>query len=358
MLQVREMLRAINQENNALLQLIEASAFIVCLDDGFPSNPTDRWNQYLLGDISNRWSDKTLQFVVCNNGVSGFVVEHSMIDGGGLQQLNESIVEAISEHEGREECNGMRHQADSEVPIEECTFVVTPEIEGQIGRVQQQFDAINLSAEAGHFTCTHMGSSFLRSHNCTPKTGYQLVIQIASRSYFGYQPPSWETVSMRPFHKGRVDIMQVILPQVASFCASALDDNIPALARRALFFEAVKAHNNNVTRVSRGRGFAGHLYALQEVLQEDEELPTLFTNPIYARTRPAKIMTDCTEWTNSLLQEGGWVMPDPEHVWVHYDVDDEGYVDAFQMDLNNVANKGLQMPYFYQRPPGTNQEVL
>ena len=289
------MLRATSQKNNALLQLIKASAFIVYLDDGSPSNPTNRWNQYLLNDISNRWNDKTLQFVVCNNGVSGFVVEHSMIDGGGLQQLNESIVKAISAHEGREACNGTRHQANSEVPIEDCAFVVTPEIESQIGRVQQQFAAINLSAEAAHFTCTHMGSNFLRSHNCTPKTGYQLVIQIASRLYFGYQPPSWETVSMRPFYKGRVDIMQVILPQVVDFCASALDHNIPALARRALFFEAVKAHNNNVTRVSRGRGFAGHLYALQEVLQQGEDLPTLFTNPTYAKTRPAKIMTDCTE---------------------------------------------------------------
>jgi hypothetical protein len=47
---------------------------------------------------------------------------------------------------------------------------------------------------------------------------------------------------------------------------------------------------------------------------------------VYARTRPSKIMTDCTEWTNGVFLEGGWVMPDPEHVWVHYDVREDEYV--------------------------------
>lgn len=128
---------------------------------------------------------------------------------------------------------------------------------------------------------------------------------------------------MRHFRNGRVDILQVVPPQVAEFYSSVFDNKTTLHTRRALFFEAAKAHTNNISRVSRGRRFAGHLYALQEILRDDEELPSLFTNPTYSKTRPAKIMTDCMEWTNSLLQEGGWVMPDPEHVWVHYEVANE-----------------------------------
>ena len=281
-----------------------------------------------------------------------------MIDGSSLKQLVEVVSAALLEHKQEVQCNGTNGHVSSGSPIEDREFVITPDVESQISRVQRQFDSRNLNAETAHFACTRFGGTFLRSHNCSPKAGYQLVIQIASRLYFGYQPPCWETVSMRHFHHGRVDILQAILPEVEEFCASALDNNIPVLRRRELFFEAAKAHTKNLTRVSQGRGFAGHLYALQEVLRAGEELPSLFTNPTYAKTRPGKIMTDCTDWNSSLLQEAGWVMPDPEHVWVHYHVSDKEWVDAIPTRWKAMANKSLQMSYLHQRPKRTNQGVF
>ena len=309
-----------------ILEAIETCAFVVCLDESSPRTSSECWMQYLLNSASNRWSDKTLQFVICENGSCGSVVEHSMVDGGSLQQLNEKIHKSILEHRSMPYVAEQEILAAGPTPFEELSFVVNPEIEAHIKRVQQQFTTIAgpLACEIDRYSIRHFGGAFLRSHNCAPKTGYQLVIQLASLLYFGYQPPSWETVSMRFFHKGRVDIIQVVVPTVNAFCASALDNNIPMAERRALFFAAAQAHTINVTRASRGRGFAGHLYALQEVRREGEEVPGLFTDPTYGKTRPAKIMTDCTEWTSGVLQEGGWVMPDPEHVWVHYDVHDEG----------------------------------
>ena len=127
---------------------------------------------------------------------------------------------------------------------------------------------------------------------------------------------------MRSFHKGRVDIVQAVIPPVAAFCAAMCDSAVVASERRSLFHEAAKAYTNLVTRISRGRGFAHHLYALQEVCKDDEEIPQLFRDHIYAKTRPAKIMTDCVDWEGA-ISEGAYAMSDPEHVWVHYEVDDE-----------------------------------
>ena len=235
------------------------------------------------------------------------------------------VSRAILGHKPDLQLQGTRVHTGPNTSLEAFSFVITPEIENHIINFQQQFDRISqsLCAECDHFICRKFGSTFLRSHGCTPKTGFQLVIQIASRLYFGYQPPSWETVNMRPFYMGRVDIVQVVLPEVAEFCTTALNTAVPAFERKALFFEAAKAHNKNILRASRGHGFAGHLYSLQEVLRDDEDLPTLFSDPTYGRTRPAKLMTDCSEWVKSVIQEGGWVMPDPEHVWVHYDIFDD-----------------------------------
>ena len=308
-----------------MLDVIEAAAFIICLDDGSPDNPTDRVNQYLFGDPSNRWSDKALQFIICENGDTAFVCEHAMVDGGSLQQLNEFVSKAILAYTPDAPRTGVTSTTTHGhfTRIVEHTFTVTPTSEEHINRVQKQFHVSGFTLESGHFESKHIGSTFLRSHKCPPKTGYQLIIQLASLSYFGYQTPSWETVSMRPFQKGRVDIIQAVLPPVAEFCAAMYNDDTATSTRRKLFREAAKAHNSTLTRVSRGRGFAGHLYALQEVLREGEELPPLFTDPTYQKTRPAKLMTDCTEWI-SPLQEGGFLMPDPEHMWVHYEVRHDG----------------------------------
>ena len=305
--------------------MIESAVFIVCLDDGSPITPTERTNQYLLGDIANRWSDKALQFVVCENGDAAFVCEHAMVDGGSLQQLNYYVSQAISAHHPSKSPDEFLPTAYDGIhlPFEKSLFTLSPTIEQHIQRVRSASYVSAAARESAHFRSSHLGSVFLRKHKCPPKTGFQLVIQLAAVFYFGFQTPSWETVSMRSFHKGRVDNFQAVLPQVTEFCAAARDDPASLTTRRQLFLDAAKALNTTITRVSRGRGFAGHLYALQEVLRDGEQMPALFTDPTHQRTRPARLMTDCTEWL-SPLQEGGFMMPDPEHVWVHYEVENDG----------------------------------
>ena len=100
---------------------------------------------------------------------------------------------------------------------------------------------------------------------------------------------------MRTFQKGRVDIFQTVLPSVADFCAAMRDGDRsvskPMLRRQ--FQEAYKNLTTTLTRVSRGWGFAAHLYALQEVVRRDEDTSLLFIDPTYSKTKPANLMTDC-----------------------------------------------------------------
>ena len=61
------------------------------------------------------------------------------------------------------------------------------------------------------------------------------------------------------------------------------------------------------------------LHALEEALEEGREAPLQVRGPVFKDTRPKKIMTSSVPWQNS-LQEAGYVAPDPEHFWVHYEV--------------------------------------
>ena len=77
------------------MNVIDAAAFAVCLDDGSLSNASERANQFLLGDISNRWSDKILQFVSYQNGASVYLCEQAVVNSRIVKQLNAAIKSAI-----------------------------------------------------------------------------------------------------------------------------------------------------------------------------------------------------------------------------------------------------------------------
>ncbi|KAL8848098.1 MAG: hypothetical protein Q9221_006855 [Calogaya cf. arnoldii] len=314
--QVRELVRSYRSTNETLLRLIEAAAFIICLDEDSPSTPTERSNYFSWGSVSNRWADKPLQFAVCSNGTSAYICEHALIDAGTLRKLSEPIQRAIETYEPQS-------YETRPMDLEEYTFESNPEIDKHIQDAEAAFQASIIQTEWLNFTCHEFGTTLLKQHGYGSKSAYQIVIQLASLIYFGTQHPSWETVTMRSFHKGRVDIIQSVLPPVAAFCTAMRDSNTTTLPkRRELLHDAIKSYTSAVTRVSRGRGFAHHLYALQEVVAPDEEVPDLFRDEMYATTRPGKIMTDCIPFAGAIT-EGGFVMLDAEHVWVHYEVDEE-----------------------------------
>jgi hypothetical protein len=89
MFQTRLDLRSLSPRNYEYIKVVEEATFLICLDDGFPTTAPERINQFLMKDGFNRWNDKSLQFIVCSNGVSGLMAEHSMVDGIGISTCSE-----------------------------------------------------------------------------------------------------------------------------------------------------------------------------------------------------------------------------------------------------------------------------
>lgn len=344
--ELRHAVESTNPTNKVLLHTIEAAAFVVCLDDGAPSTPTERCNQFLLGDPSNRWSDKSLQFVVCENGVSGFICEHSMLDAASLRLLNKHVTKAILNHQTEALPNDTHTNRDGQTPkhyplngatrspgtlAEEHTFTTNTAIEGHIDLIQKQFRTSHAPVEYTHFRLPTFGNHFLRAHKLAPKAACQLVIQLASLLHYGRQHPAWEVLTMMLFHKGRLDWMQVVSPAMFTFCKAMLDDNVSVAQRTMLLREAANTHASTMTRIGRGRGFAAHLEALREVLRDGEPLPAFFAGPTWEMmhvTSTRKVKTDASE--GLMTQEAGFLMPDPESMWVHYEVEDDGLLFSIQ----------------------------
>lgn len=247
-----------------------------------------------------------------------------MLDGSTLDRLNEEIKRQIIGHRVEPQLDGGSPDLNSEsLQIEELHFTMNTRIQDEIHCVEHYHQVTTSLIEYTHHTCTNLGAAFLRTHKCAPKAAYQLVIQLASLKYFGYLPPCSEAISTRAFAGGRVDIMQTVLPPIVQFCNAMSDATTNETSRLDLFHEASQAYTNTLTRVSRGRGFASHLYALYGVVEEGEEVPALFRDRNYAHTQPRmKMMTSSRPW-HDVLQEVGTLASDPENVWVHYEVEDE-----------------------------------
>ena len=114
---------------------------------------------------------------------------------------------------------------------------------------------------------------------------------------------------------------------MASFCAAARDASIPTADKRRMFFNAVNTFTDTMTKVLRGHGFKAHMHALTSMVKDHEELPALFQDKAWNDTKVASVKTvktDCLE--GAMLQETAFLLPEPKCIFLHYEVEDDGYV--------------------------------
>lgn len=319
---LRSAIRSLGAANQGLLSMIETAAFVVCLDDGSPMTPSQRSNQFVLGDPGNRWSDKCLQFVVCENGTSGYICEHAMLDAASMRLLNKAVTHAIVNHQPGEQIE--MHASGQQQIATAHQFNINAEIESSIARVEAHFKATYDLVESRHHAIPNLGKGLLHKHKISSRTGLQLIIQLASLMYFGKQHPSWETVTTMAFEQGRLDWIQAVSEPMAAFCRAAIDASVSDAEVRHLLRQAATTHTVTRTRVARGHGYAAHLEALREVLRHDEPVPAIFEDSTWEMmhvTNTRKLKTDASEGLE--VQEGGFFMPDPESVFVHYELEEE-----------------------------------
>lgn len=243
-----------------------------------------------------------------------------MLDALTLTQLNEALAVAIQN----------QPPTVASAPLEEndekptlLPLIMNDEVKAHVDKVRIEYMTNTLCAEHAFLTYEGYGTRFLRDRKCSPKSVFQIVVQMAALELFGYTPACWETVSVAHFHLGRVEIIQVILPAVADFLAVARNTDVPLIERRRLLLDAMRAHSVAVSKASRGQSAERNFSALRVLLQEGEETPSLYEDPVYKRARPRKIMSHCFE---TGMLEKRFLFRDPESVWVHYEVYDSRYV--------------------------------
>lgn len=215
--------------------------------------------------------------------------------------------------------------------LEEIPLVATTdEIEAHITLLREKYLSITDPKIYTPHIVPSLGSAELLSYGVPIKATVDLTIQLASRIYFGYLPASWETVSTAHFHKGRPEIVQVVLKSVVDFCDAALDESgVPRAEAREKLLRAGRETNAQIVKGGEGRNYF-RLMDVLEVMSHDahdegaadaEAVPELFSDPVWKRSYPRLIMQTMLE--EKIAQDAGYTMEDPENVWITYTVTDD-----------------------------------
>ncbi|KAG1382409.1 hypothetical protein G6F61_002291 [Rhizopus arrhizus] len=275
----RENLIKSSPENRQLLEKIESSDFVVCLDDSKPITRDESSRACWHGDGRNRFFDKPLQFIVFENGKAGFMGEHSCMDGMVTCRLNEYICDGLAKNKIAHGSSEIR----SNLPQpQELQFNVNDQTLKDIASAESNFDRLIGKHELTVLNYQAYGKDLIKKYKCSPDGYAQMVIQLAYYKMFGTSRPTYESAQTRKYQRGRTETARTVTVDSVAFVKAMEDPHVPTTEKIAAFRKAMKAQGAYMTDAVNGHGVDRHLFGLKNSLKENEEKPDIFTDPAYA----------------------------------------------------------------------------
>ncbi|KAK0388709.1 hypothetical protein NLU13_4952 [Sarocladium strictum] len=345
----REVLLKGGAQNKKALETIESSAFVVCLDDASPVTLEERAHQYWHGDGANRWFDKPIQFIVNDNGTSGFTGEHSMMDGTPTHRLNDYINDLIFGNK-----LDFDKEASSSAPVEPqlIEFNVTPEIQSEIDRATKDFNEIIGKHQLAIQAYQGYGKGLIKKFKASPDAYVQMIIQLAYFKMYGKNRPTYESAATRRFQLGRTETCRTVSDDSTAWCKAMADDSLTNEKRIELFRKAVTSHVEYITAATDGKGVDRHLFGLKKLLEPGQEVPSIYKDPAYGYSSSWCLST--SQLSSEFFNGYGWSQ-----------VIDDGFGIAYMINENsinfNIVSKGLgseRMSYYLNEAASDMRELL
>jgi carnitine O-acetyltransferase len=287
--------------NKKSLEIIESSSFIVCLDDANPVTLEERAHQYWHGDGTNRWFDKPCQFIINENGTSGFMGEHSMMDGTPTHRLNDYVNDVIFNN--KLDFSDPSIRANLPEP-QALKFYITPEVSDEISKAAKDHRELINQHELKVQAYQGYGKGLIKKFRTSPDAYVQMIIQLAYHRMYGKNRPTYESAATRRFQLGRTETCRSVSDESVAFCNAMADPEVDAKTCAELFRKATDAHVKYLAVATDGRGVDRHLFGLKKLVREGENLPSIFKDPTYAYS--SKWYLSTSQLSSEYFNGYGW----------------------------------------------------
>ncbi|EDO14510.1 hypothetical protein Kpol_286p3 [Vanderwaltozyma polyspora DSM 70294] len=274
-----------NPESKEALETIHKASFMLCLDaDTTTITLEEKARNSWYGDGTNRFFDKPLQFFVTANGSSGFLGEHSKMDGTPNLFLNNYMCQEMLKLNPNEfVAEVLNNETSVEVAKpEKLEFLITPEINQTIKTATTVFTNLMKEHDVKVWHYNKYGKNLIKKHKMSPDAFIHQIIQLAVFKYFGKQLPTYEAASTRKFFKGRTETGRSVSMESFDFVRKWQDDKVSLEEKVEYLRRSAKAHATYLGMASNGQAIDRHFYGLKNMVnKETDEVPELFKDPLF-----------------------------------------------------------------------------
>lgn len=319
----------LNQES---VRMIETGLFSVCLDSPVMRISDEKYASRKAAQIlhgggtysnsGNRWFDKTLQFVVGEDGSWGLLYEQATAEGPPIAELLHHILEY---------CEKPDPKRAPLVPLpmpKKLYFHIDREIKWDIEQAKQNLDILINDLDVNVFNFKRFGKALPKTHNLSPNSFVQVALQLCYYRVHKEVCPTCDIASQRMFRGGRTEFIRSPTNQSLKFIEAFDDSSVSREAKLQLFREAVDAHTALTGRVLNGLGIDRHLLGLKlQAINEGMSIPKIFMDTAYGlathwklRTGQIPANTDSVMCFGPLVPDGYAVCYNPQADHVHFSI--------------------------------------
>lgn len=268
----------LDPNNRQNLKIIESAAFVVCLDETSPNTTDAISRQCWVGDGMNRFFDKTLQFIVFENGKSGILGEHSMMEATPPSYLCNWILSGYDK--GTIDSGISTNQINSKDLIQPIEFNVSKELSTKIESVKKDFDALTQKHKLYVQVFKEFGKNTIKKWKVSPDAFAQMVIQLAHFRVHGEVKPTYESATVRRFAFGRTETCRSVSVESKKFVEFFDKSSVKNEEKIDLFRKAVASQTSYMADCVDGRGVDRHFLGLKLLLKKGESVP-LFNDEMF-----------------------------------------------------------------------------
>ncbi|KAG7324631.1 hypothetical protein KOW79_012647 [Hemibagrus wyckioides] len=318
--------------NKESVRLIEKSLFTLCLDSPVMTICDEKYSSRMAAQIlhgggtysnsGNRWFDKTLQFVVSEDGSWGLLYEQATAEGLPIATLLDHVLQY---------CKKPDTVRAPLVPLpmpKKLYFYIDRAIKWDLEMAKQNLNILINDLDISCFNFQHFGKEFPKKLHLSPNSFIQMAIQLAYYRVHGEVCAACDIASLRMFKGGRTDYIRSPTNQTLRF-VEAFDD--PALSREVkveLLREAVEAYSQLTDQALKGQAIDRHLLGLKlQAIEEGLSVPRMFMDTAYGlathwklRTGQVPANTDSVMCFGPLVPDGYAVCYNPQPDHLHFSI--------------------------------------
>lgn len=315
----RSALIASSPVNQKSLERIESSVIIVCLDDTAPVLREDiSWSCW-VGDGRNRFYDKH-QLLVFDNGRSGFLGEHSCMDGTPTLRLNEFILASLAHNKvdlgaPRSSSTGANLPQPAELKFE-----LDATCKKYINDACQHFDELVGQHDMQVLHYEGYGKDLMKKFKASPDAWAQLVKQLAFHKMFNRPGVTYESCQTRKYQQGRTEVIRSASSESKEWAEAMLNPEESDERRAVLFRRAVVRHLQYAAWAADGQGVDRHLFGLKKMVRDGESVPAIYSDPTFSKTNHWELST--SQLSSKYLDGWGYGEVVTDGYGLSYSIDD------------------------------------